>query len=37
MLGVFWALAKGDYVGAALGAVRAITSMKGESPVATDA
>jgi len=37
MLGAFWALPKNDYVGAGLGAVRAITGMKGESPVATGA
>jgi hypothetical protein len=37
MLGAFWALAKDDYVGAALAAARAVTSMKGESPVVTGA
>lgn len=37
MLGAFWALAKNDYVGAAIGAVRAVTGLKGESPVATGA
>jgi hypothetical protein len=37
MLGAIWALAKCDYVGAALGAVRAITGMKGKSPVAIGA
>lgn len=37
MLGAFWALAKHDYVGAALNAARAVSGMKGESPVATGA
>ena len=37
MLGAFWALAKDDHVGAALAAARAVTSFKGESPVATGA
>jgi hypothetical protein len=37
MLGAFWGLAKHDYFGALIGAVRAITSMKGEPPVATGA
>jgi hypothetical protein len=37
MLGAFWGLAKHDYFGALIGAVRAITSMKGESPVAMGA
>lgn len=37
MLGAFWGLAKHDYVGAALGAIRAFTGLKGESPVATGA
>jgi len=37
MLAAFWSLAKSDYVGAALGTIRAITGIKGETPVGTGA